>query len=169
MADPSIDCTSDYYLFMKLYAGLMVLIFPVGVPLIWFVKLQGLKERIRCTAKEMGRESSPAHLPALASSTSPLTHHSTRDGDGDHDGDGEGDHDGEKTGKGTERSSRVERGKLTSGSGVERDRSTIRDTVRDGKMTIDIEDPVLSVSPLQVPLQTSVPSQVSTKTCKDVF
>ena len=94
LADPSIDCKSDYYQWMSVYAGLMVILFPVGVPLIWFVKLQSLKKRLQCSA-------------------------ATRD---------------------------------TLGTIGSKESTGTTNSARDNKLTIDIEDPVLSVSPLQVPM-----------------
>lgn len=107
LADPSIDCSTPYYTLMAVYASFMVVLFPIGVPLIWLIKLQELKGRFLTTAKS--RSSSVVG----------------GGGTGD-DGSGGGIRDNS----------------LNSSSSV-------RSAHHDNKLVVDVEDPVLSVSPVQ--------------------
>ena len=102
--DQSVDCESSYYKLMFFYALVMVAIFPVGVPLIWLIKLRALRDRF-----------ARFEVPAIE-----------REGDTVQGG-GEGQGQGRGQGQ---------------GSGASGSASS-------GKTTIDINDPVLSVSPLQ--------------------
>jgi hypothetical protein len=46
VADRDVDCYSDHYNGLLAYAILMFVVFPVGVPLLWLVNLQGLRPHI---------------------------------------------------------------------------------------------------------------------------
>mmetsp|Transcript_103779 Transcript_103779/g.298705 ORF Transcript_103779/g.298705 Transcript_103779/m.298705 type:complete len:457 (-) Transcript_103779:141-1511(-) len=104
LVDQSVDCDSSDYQLIFVYAIIMVVLFPVGVPLIWLIKLHALRERFEATGKVQGvtRET----LKDATASDSDLAPH-LNDKNDDHD------------------------------------------RASSSKMVVDMEDPVLSDSPLQ--------------------
>mmetsp|Transcript_59576 Transcript_59576/g.164134 ORF Transcript_59576/g.164134 Transcript_59576/m.164134 type:complete len:151 (+) Transcript_59576:231-683(+) len=43
VADRNVDCYSTTYHWMTVYAALFFVAFPIGIPLVWFIKLRELK------------------------------------------------------------------------------------------------------------------------------
>ena len=61
--DHEISCTSSTYAFLVTYAALMGVAFPIGIPLLWLIKLRELRDRINPQDDRTSDTNPPQTLP----------------------------------------------------------------------------------------------------------